>query len=214
MLEETSLPYEVHPVDILEGDQFDPEFLAISPNNKIPAVVDTDGPDGEPIAIFESGAILIYLAEKTGQFLPRTPRERMRVLQWLMFQIGGVGPLFGQRNHFSHTIEEKIPYAIARYENEAKRMCRVLDKELENSEFIAEDYSIADIALFPWIFSYAESGGDLTDFEQLTRWLDRVGQRPGVQRGLKVLAEKRKKIEHSDKERDILFGEIQLRQGS
>jgi GST-like protein len=214
MLEETGLPYTLHPVDILEGDQFDPEFLAISPNNKIPAIVDTDGPDGEPIAIFESGAILIYMAEKSGQFLPVNPRGRMRVLQWLMFQVGGVGPLFGQRNHFSFAIEEQIPYAIARYENEAKRMCRVLNKELAKSEYISGDYSIADIALFTWLFSYRESGADLNDFEHLGRWLDRVWQRPGVQRGLEVLADKRKKIEHSDKERDILFGETQLRQGS
>jgi GST-like protein len=214
MLEETGLPYELHPVDILEGDQFDPEFLAISPNNKIPAIVDTEGPDGDPIAIFESGAILIYLADKAGQLLPEAPRERMRVLQWLMFQVGGVGPLFGQRNHFSFAIEEKIPYAIARYENEAKRMCRVLNQGLESEDFIAGDYSIADIALFTWLYSYKESGGDLTEFGHLSTWLDRVSRRPGVKRGLEVLEEKRKKIEHSDKERDILFGETQLKQGS
>jgi GST-like protein len=214
MLEETGLPYELHPVDILEGDQFDPEFLAISPNNKIPAIVDSEGPDGKPISIFESGAILIYLADKAGKFLPDTPRERIHVFEWLMFQVGGVGPLFGQRNHFSFAIEEKIPYAIARYENEAQRMCRVLNKELESEDFIAGDYSIADIALFAWIYSYKESGGNLTEFGHLSAWLDRVSQRPGVKRGLEVLEEKRKKIEHSDKERDILFGETQLKQGS
>lgn len=214
MLEETGLPYELHPVDILEGDQFDPDFLMISPNNKIPAIVDTEGPDGKPISIFESGAILIYLADKAAKFLPDTPRERIHVLEWLMFQVGGVGPLFGQRNHFSFAAGEKIPYAIDRYENEARRLCRVLDKALQSNEYVAGDYSIADIALFTWILSYAESGGDLAEFESLSRWLDRVGQRPGVKRGLEVLADKRKKIQHTDKERDILFGNTQLNQGT
>ena len=213
MLEETGLPYELHPVDILEGDQFDPKFLAISPNNKIPAIVDSDGPNGESISIFESGAILIYLADKSGQLLPKNTRKRMRVLQWLMFQVGGVGPLFGQRNHFSFAAKEKIPYAIDRYENEAIRLCRVLNGALEGNEYIAGQYSIADIALFTWVRSYSESGGDLAGFAHLSQWLGRVGQRPAVQRGLEVLAEKRKKIEHSEKERDILFGETQLKQG-
>ncbi len=213
MLEETGLPYELHPVNILEGEQFNPEFLAISPNNKIPAIVDSEGPDGESIAIFESGAILIYLADKSGQLLPENPRNRMRVLQWLMFQVGGIGPLFGQRNHFSLAAEEKIPYAIDRYENESKRLCQVLNGALEDNDYIAGVYSIADIALFTWILSYVDSDGDLSEFNHLAHWLDRVGQRPAVQRGLNVLSEKRKKIEHSEKEREILFGQTQLTQG-
>jgi len=212
MLEEIGVPYEVHPINIMKGEQFDPEFLAISPNNKIPAIVDSEGPDGDPLSIFESGAILIYLAEKSGKLLPTDTRNRMRVLQWLFFQVGGVGPLFGQRNHFSFAAAEKIPYAIERYENEARRLCKVVDEALAQSEYIAGNYSIADIALFTWVKSYVDSGGNIDGQKNLQRWLDVVGGRPAVQRGLEILAEKSGDLDHSDEVRDILFGKRQISQ--
>jgi len=212
MLEETGLPYEVYPVDIMKGEQFDPEFLAISPNNKIPAIVDSDGPGARPISIFESGAILIYLAEKTGKFLPSDLRARMHALQWLFFQVGGIGPLFGQRNHFSRAAETKHPYSIDRYENESRRLCKVVNGALEVNEYIAGDYCIADIAIFTWMRSYVDSGGDIGEMQHLKRWIVAVGQRPAVQRGLKILADKSGTLEHSDVVRDILFGASQLNQ--
>lgn len=212
MLEETGVPFELHPVNIMKGEQFDPEFLAISPNNKIPAIVDEDGPDGKPITLFESGAILVYLAEKTGKLLPADEREKMRVLQWLFFQVGGIGPLFGQRNHFTLAASEKIPYAIDRYENEARRLCKVVSGALDQDEYIAGDYSIADIAIFTWMKSYVTSGGDISGFEHLQEWFDLVGERPAVKRGLEILAEKSGTLDHSDEVRDILFGAKQINQ--
>src|SRR5436190_1168880 len=149
--EESGVPYRVVPVNIGKGEQFTPEFLKISPNNRMPAIVDPDGPDGEPISLFESGAILVYLGEKTGQFLPREPRGRYDVLQWLMFQMGGIGPMFGQAGHFRRYAPEKIPYAIERYTNESKRLLRVLDGRLADRPFVAGEYSIADMAIFPWV---------------------------------------------------------------
>ena len=154
MLAEVGLPYRVVPIDITAGDQFKPEFLAISPNNKIPAIVDDDGPDAEPIAVFESGAILLYLAEKTGRFLPSSARARMEVIQWLMFQMGGVGPMLGQAHHFRRYAPEQIAYAVDRYTNEAARLYRVIDRRLADHEYLAGEYSIADIATFPWIRPY------------------------------------------------------------
>jgi GST-like protein len=209
MLEECALPHRVHAVDIGAGDQFKPEFLAISPNNKIPAIVDPDGPDGKPISLFESGAILLYLAAKTGRFLPADVRGRYEVLQWLMFQMGGVGPMLGQAHHFRLYAPEKIPYAIDRYTNEAKRLYGVLNRRLGSSRYVGgAEYSIADIAIFPWLRSWKNQGIDWNDYPQLKGWFDEIAARPAVQRGVEVLADRRKPIT-GDKERDILFGKTQ-----
>jgi len=209
MLEECALPHRVHAVDIGAGDQFKPEFLAISPNNKIPAIVDPDGPDGKPISLFESGAILLYLAAKTGRFLPADVRGRYEVLQWLMFQMGGVGPMLGQAHHFRLYAPEKIPYAIDRYTNEARRLYGVLNRRLGSSRYVGgAEYSIADIAIFPWLRSWKNQGIDWNDYPQLKGWFDEIAARPAVQRGVEVLADRRKPIT-GDKERDILFGKTQ-----
>ena len=209
MLEECGLPYVAHPVNIGKGDQFAPDFLAISPNNKIPAIVDPQGPDGQTISLFESGAILVYLAGKTGRFMPEGDRARYDVLQWLMFQMGGVGPMLGQAHHFRLYAPEKLPYAIERYTNEAKRLYGVIDKRLSQSAFIAgPDYSIADIAIFPWLRSWENQGIVLTEYPHLKAWFDGIAARPAVQRGVKVLADLRKPLT-GDKERDILFGKSQ-----
>ncbi len=205
MLEECGLPYTVHAVDIGAGDQFDPEFLKISPNNKIPAIVDSDGPDGEPISLFESGAILIYLAAKTGRFLPQDVRGKYVALQWLMFQMGGVGPMFGQAHHFRLYAPQKIDYAIDRYTNETKRLYSVLDRRLAEVPYLAGEYSIADIATFPWTRSYANQGVDLAEYPNVKRWFDAIAARPAVQRGVQVLADRRRPLT-DDKQRDVLFG--------
>jgi len=211
MLEETGLPYTVHPVDIGRGEQFDPEFLRISPNNKMPAIVDRDGPDGKPISLFESGAILIYLAEKTGRFLPTEPRARYEVLQWLMFQMGGVGPMLGQAHHFRQYAPEKIPYAIDRYTNEASRLYGVIDKRLVGRDYLAGDYSIADMATFPWLRTWERQGQNIEDYPNLKRWFDSIAARPAVERAVQVLADRRRTGPISDKEREILFGAEQYR---
>ncbi|MDM0035329.1 glutathione binding-like protein [Variovorax sp. J22P271] len=209
MLEECGLPYRAHPIHIGKGDQFEPAFLKISPNNKIPAITDPHGPDGQPISLFESGAILVYLAGKTGKFLPTGDRERYAVLQWLMFQMGGVGPMLGQAHHFRLYAPEKIGYAIERYSNEAKRLYGVIDKQLSSHPFIAgESYSIADIAIFPWLRSWENQGIVLADYPHLKKWFDGIAARPAVQRGVKVLADLRQPIT-GDKEREILFGSKQ-----
>ncbi len=175
MLEECGLPYNARPINIGKGDQFAPDFLQISPNNKIPAITDPDGPDGKPISLFESGAILVYLAGKTGKLLPKTDRERYDVLQWLMFQMGGVGPMLGQAHHFRMYAPEKISYAIERYSNEAKRLYGVIDKQLSKNKFIAgKTYSIADIAIFPWLRSWDKQGITLTDYPHLKAWFDAI----------------------------------------
>lgn len=205
MLEECGLPYTVHAVDIGAGDQFKPDFLRISPNNKIPAIVDSDGPDGKPISLFESGAILLYLAAKTGKFLPEDVRGKYVALQWLMFQMGSVGPMFGQAHHFRVYAPEKIPYAIDRYTNETKRLYGVLDRRLGEAPYLAGEYSIADIATFPWTRSYANQGVDLAEYPNVKRWFDAIAARPAVQRGLRVLADRRRPIT-GDKEREVLFG--------
>jgi GSH-dependent disulfide-bond oxidoreductase len=187
MLEELALPYRTHIVDITKGEQFTPEFLAINPNNKIPAIVDSDGPGGQPLTIFESGAILIYLAEKTGRLLPPSGPERYDVLQWVMFQMGGVGPMFGQYNHFARFARERISYAIERYTLESKRLLHVIDRRLQGSTFITREYSIADVLLFPWVDSHARNAPQLLeDTAQVRRWLDLLWARPAVQRGMKV----------------------------
>ena len=209
MLEECGLPYRAIPVNIGAGDQFKPEFLAISPNNKIPAITDPDGPDGKPISLFESGAILVYLAAKTGKFLPKSDRDRFEVLQWVMFQMGGVGPMLGQAHHFRMYAPEKVPYAIERYSNEAKRLYGVIDRRLSQSRFLGgKDYSIADIATFPWLRSWQNQGVTLSDYPHLEKWFNEIDVRPAVQRGVKVLAELRKPI-RDEKEREILFGKTQ-----
>ena len=197
------------PVNIGTGDQFTPEFLKISPNNKIPALVDPNGPDGKPISVFESGAILIYLAAKTGKFMPNTDRQKYDVLQWLMFQMGGVGPMLGQNHHFRLYAPEKLDYAINRYTNEAKRIYGVIDKQLANHKFIAGNrYTIADMAIFPWLRNWANQGITLTDYPHLKAWFDKLAERPAVVRGVSVLAELRKPLT-SDQSRDILFGKGQ-----
>lgn len=209
MLEECGLPYRVHPVNIGAGDQFQPEFLKISPNNKIPAIIDTQGPDGQPISLFESGAILLYLASKTGKFLPRTDRQKFEVLQWLMFQMGGVGPMLGQAHHFRIYAPEKIDYAIKRYTNEAKRLYGVMDKQLSTHRYIAGDeYTIADIAIFPWLRSWQNQGVDWADYPHLKKWFDEIAARPAVIRGVQVLADQRKPLV-DDKARENMFGAAQ-----
>jgi GSH-dependent disulfide-bond oxidoreductase len=209
MLEECGLAYRAIPVDIGKGDQFAPEFLAISPNNKIPAIVDPDGPDGEPISIFESGAILLYLAAKTGRFLPQDLRGRYRTLEWLMFQMGSVGPMLGQVHHFRLYAPEKIAYAVDRYSNEARRIYGVIDRRLGASRYIAADeYTIADIAIFPWLRSWKNQGIVLDEFPALKAWFEGIAARPAVQRGVEVLASLRNPV-RTEKEREVLFGATQ-----
>jgi GST-like protein len=209
MLEETGLEYRVHPIDIGAGDQFKPEFLAISPNNKIPAIVDTDGPGGRPLCLFESGAILVYLAEKTGKFLPADPAGRYATLQWLMFQMGGLGPMLGQTHHFRVYAPQPIDYAINRYTNEAKRLYGVMDKRLGESAYLAGDgYTIADIAAFPWTRSWQNQGLDLADYPNVKRWHEAIAARPAVQRGVEVLASARKPL-MDEKAKEMLFGATQ-----
>jgi GST-like protein len=209
MLEECALAYRAHPVDIGAGAQFQPDFLAISPNNKIPAITDPDGPDGQPISLFESGAILTYLAGKTGKFMPETTRERYEMLQWLMFQMGGVGPMLGQAHHFRIYAPEKIDYAVDRYTNEARRLYGVMNNRLARSKYIAgPEYTIADIAVFPWLRSWKNQGIDWNDFPHLKKWFDEIAARPAVQRGVEVLASLRQPLDDA-KARETLFGKTQ-----
>jgi GST-like protein len=186
MLEELGLAYETHAINIGKNDQFTPEFVAINPNSKIPAIVDSDGPDGQPISIMESGAILIYLAEKTGKLLPASGRGRSLALQWLMFQMGGVGPMFGQVHHFLRAAKEPVPYAIERYTKETQRLYGVLDARLKDREFLADAYSIADIATYPWVARYEWHKTRLEDFPNVKRWFDAISKRPAVERGMKI----------------------------
>jgi GSH-dependent disulfide-bond oxidoreductase len=208
--EETGVPYRIVPVNIGKGEQFTPEFLKISPNNRMPAIVDPDGPDGQPISIFESGAILVYLGDKTGRFLPREPRARYEVLQWLMFQMGGVGPMFGQAGHFRRYAPEKIPYAIDRYTNESKRLLRVLDGRLADRPFVAGDYSIADMAIFPWVHAVDEALGGFDATPNVATWVATLRARPAVERGLAVMKDVRRPAEMSEEARSILFGARQF----
>ena len=209
MLEECKLPYRVHPINIGAGDQFQPDFLKISPNNKIPALVDSEGPDGKPISLFESGAILVYLAAKTGKFMPKGDRAKFEVLQWLMFQMGGVGPMLGQAHHFRIYAPEKIEYGINRYTNEAKRLYGVMDKRLQSSPWIGgKSYSIADMAIFPWLRSWQNQGIDWADYPHLKVWFDKIAARAAVQKAVQVLADARKPLV-DDKARQALFGKQQ-----
>jgi len=211
MLEETGLPHKVIPVDIQAGDQFKPEFLAVSPNNRIPAIVDHDGPGGKPISIFESGAILIYLAEKTGQFMPSEPRARMEVLEWLMFQMGNVGPMFGQANHFRTYAPEPIPYAIDRYTKEVGRLYGVMDQRLADRPCLAGEYSIADMATYSWTLLYKRYEYDMDDFPNVKRWQADLTARPGVQRGMELLKDKRRQGPMTDEAKKMLFGDEQYK---
>ena len=211
MLEECGLPYRAIPVDIGAGQQFEPGFLAISPNNKIPALVDPDGPDGQPISLFESGAILLYLASKTGRFLPEDTRGRWEALQWLMFQMAGVGPMLGQAHHFRIYAPQKIDYAIDRYTNEARRLYGVMNRRLAGSKYLGGPaYGIVDMAVYPWLRSWKNQGIDWADFPHLKGWYDEIGARPAVQRGVAVLADLRKP-QMDDKARETLFGATQYR---
>jgi GSH-dependent disulfide-bond oxidoreductase len=186
MLEECALPYRVHTIDIGRGDQFTPEFVAISPNSKIPAIVDQEGPEGKPLALFESGAILLYLSWKTDKFLPRGIVEQFEVIQWLMFQMGGVGPMFGQTHHFLRSAPEPVPYAIERYSKETRRLYGVLNNRLEGREFLGSEYSVADIATYPWVARYDWHKVDLNNFPAVKSWFERIGSRPPVQAGMSV----------------------------
>jgi GSH-dependent disulfide-bond oxidoreductase len=208
LLEECKLPYRVHAIDIGKGEQFAPAFLAISPNNRIPAITDSQGPDGAPIALFESGAILLYLASKAGRFLGETDREKYATLQWLMWQMGGLGPMLGQAHHFILYAPEPIDYAIKRYAQEANRLYGVMNKQLAKTAYLAGDnYTIADIASFPWTRSAGNQGVNWADYPHVKRWHDEIAARPAVQRGVAVLAERRKPpATLSDNERKILFG--------
>jgi GST-like protein len=210
MLEETGLAYNVHPVDIGKGEQFDPEFLKISPNNKMPAMIDSDGPGGKPFALAESGAMLFYLASKTGKFLPAGLADRWRVMQWVMTQMGHVGPMLGQAHHFLGYAPEKIEYAMNRYRNEANRLYGVLDRQLKQSEWLAcNAYTIADMATMPWVRFPERQGVDIEAFPNVKRWRDRIAERPAVKRALEVLKDARRAGEMSKEQKEVLFGATQ-----
>lgn len=207
MLEECGLPYNVIPVNISAGDQFKPAFLAFSPNNRMPAIIDPDGPGGKPISVFESGAILQYLGRKTGKFYPKDERGRVEVEQWLMWQMGGFGPMLGQTHHFRIYAPEQVPYAINRYTNESKRLYGVLNRRLADRQFIAGEYSIADMACIGWARAWERQGQDIAEFPHVKRWMDAVQARPAVQRGLAIQAEDRGTIDMKDpKVQALLFG--------
>ena len=186
MLEEIGLPYNVHPIQIGQGDQFKPEFVTINPNSKIPAITDTEGPGGKPLNVFESGAILIHLAEKTGKLLPRDPVARIETLEWLMFQMGGVGPMFGQAHHFLRQVKEPNPYGAERYSKETRRLYGVLNGRLGRVDYLAGEYSIADIATYPWVARHEWHQVALAEFPNVARWYAAIGARPAVQRGMNV----------------------------
>lgn len=209
MLEECNLPYEVKYVNIMKGDQFAPDFLKISPNNRMPAIVDPSGPDGEPISIFESGAILQYFGNKTGKFYSAIPRERVETDQWLFWQMAGLGPMSGQAGHFRNYARQHLPYAIDRYTNEVERLYGVMDKRLAGREFLAGKYSIADMACYPWVISHERLGQDLPAFPHLKRWFDAIAARPAVMRAVKVGEERRSpsaSLKDDDEAHAILFG--------
>ena len=209
MLEETGLPYKVIPVDIGVGDQFKPEFLKISPNNKMPAMVDSDGPDDKPMALAESGAMLFYLASKTGKFLPENIRKRWQVMQWVMFQMGHIGPMLGQAHHVLGYAPEKIEYAMNRYKNEANRLYGVVERRLKESKFLAcDEYTIADMAAMPWMRFPERQGVNIEEYPNVKRWRDGIAARPAVQRALQVLADRRRP-EMSKEQKEVLFGATQ-----
>ena len=211
MLEETATPYNVIPVNLGKGDQFKPEFLAISPNNRMPAIVDHECPDGKQVSVFESGAILMYLGEKTGQFFPQTPREKFRVLEWLFWQVGGLGPMAGQVSHFVNyapNFPGDHSYATERYKNEYDRLLGVMDTVLKKREFLAGDYSIADMAAFPWVLMYKRFGVNLDAFDNLRRWFDSIKNRPAVRKGIDLGKEYRNPSANQSKESlKMMFGQ-------
>ncbi len=210
-LEEMGLPYTMKPVMIGQGDQFKPEFLKFSPNNRMPAIIDPNGPDGKPISVFESGAILQYLARKTGTFGGKGARQQVAVEEWLMWQMGGLGPMAGQAHHFRQYCDEEYPYAIDRYTNEVNRLYGVMNKRLEGRDYLADEYSIADMACWGWIVPFERQGQDLNDFPNLKAWFERLGERPAVQKGFALGAELRGdlavKSEDTDKAKAVLFGQ-------
>jgi GSH-dependent disulfide-bond oxidoreductase len=208
-LEEVGLAYQIFPVDIGKGEQFHPSFLAISPNNRMPAIVDRAPSDGgAPITVFESGAVLLYLAEKTGKLLLQDLRERVRVLEWLFWQVAGLGPMAGQNHHFRNYATDKIPYAIDRYVNETNRLYGVLDRQLAKNAFVAGDYSIADIAIYPWVVPYENQGQNLDDFPNIKRWFDHIHSRPAVKRAYaKAAPYQRERQGFTEDERKVLFGQ-------
>ncbi len=215
MLEEIDLAYTVHPINIHTGEQFAPEFLKINPNNKVPAIVDTDGPNGKPYALFESGSILMYLAEKVGKFLPLEIEERYNALQWLMFQMGNVGPMFGQNGYFQGYADEDVPHAKKRYLAETNRLYGVMNKRLANNDYLAGSaYSIADIATYPWSIPAQNAFHkiDITDYPHVDNWVRRISERPAVQRGLALLKDDQKIGDRSDETREVLFGRRQIEQ--
>ena len=206
-LEEMGLPYTLHYVNIGKGEQFDPAFLAVAPNNRIPAIVDPEGPDGEPVSVFESGAILQYLARKTGRFYGDTARERIAVEEWLMWQMGGLGPMAGQANHFLVYAPERIPYAMDRYRNEVNRLYGVLNRRLEGRNYVAGPYSIADMAIWPWAQAWQRQEQDITQFPHMKAWLDRMADRPAVKTA-SVLGEEHRRNLATDKDaQKVLFGQ-------
>ncbi|MEP9388816.1 glutathione S-transferase N-terminal domain-containing protein [Mesorhizobium sp. KR9-304] len=207
MLEELGVPYEVKYVNIGKGEQFEPSFLAIAPNNRMPAIIDPEGPDGKPISIFESGAILQYLGRKFGKYYPSTERARVDVEQWLYWQVGGLGPMAGQAHHFRNYAPEKLPYAVDRYTNEVNRLYGVMNKRLADREFLAGDYSIADMAAVGWVRSYKNQGQDLDDFPNLKRWFDAILARPAVERALAVGQERRSNLAQDKDAQKVLFGQ-------
>lgn len=209
MLEECGLPYEVKYINIGKGDQFTPEFLKISPNNRMPAVIDTDGPEGDPISVFESGAILQYLGRKTGKFYPQDERERVEVEQWLFWQMGGLGPMAGQAHHFRQYASDKITYAYNRYTDEVNRLYGVMNTRLKDRDYLAGDYSIADMAAYPWVRPYKRQGQNLSDFPNLEAWYKRIHDRPAVARGVAVGKDERAKwdLAKDKNAQAILFGQ-------
>ena len=209
MLEECELPYPIKPIHIGKGEQFAPEFLAIAPNNRIPAIIDPDGPGGQPISVFESGAILQYLGRKTGKFYPQDERARVACEEWLFWQVGGLGPMAGQTHHFRVYAPEQVPYAINRYTNEVNRLYGVMNRRLAGRDYLAGDYTIADMACVGWVKSWERQGQNIQDFPHVERWLERMLARPGVAKGLAVHAEARQNYDLS-KDKDaqaILFGQ-------
>ena len=216
MLEECGLPFSVHAVNTRLGDQFKPDFLKINPNNKIPAIIDRNGPGDKPFALFESGAILIYLAEKSGKFLPFEPAAKYTTLQWLMFQMSAVGPMFGQAGHFRSYTKEVQQYSIDRYTNEVNRLHKVMNQRLSETKFLAGDrYTIADIATWPWVGNPERRGVNMALYPNVQRWYEDILARPAVQRGMALLADERKAYDRAptDTEREVLFGAMQLKQG-
>jgi GST-like protein len=215
LLEELGLPYDVNPINITHGEQFSDDFLRISPNNKIPAIVDPQGPGGKPFTLAESGAILLYLGEKMGGFLPQDPADYYRALQWLMFQMGHLGPMAGQAHHFRNYAPEQLDYAVERYTNEVRRIYNVMDRHLAESTYMAGgEYSIVDMACWPWVKPHAKQGQDITEFPHLQRWFEAVGERPAVQRGIEVLADQHATGKSGqgfdEKAREVLFGNTQF----